>query len=105
VYEMVAPSLSPDLRDLIRRMSLANPRWGAARIHSELLTLGIEVRKASGAQYMVRNRTPPSQTWKGSDYLLITATATGNRRNYPPGQARTSAHQCSDTRTFRRRST
>jgi len=44
------PSLSPDLRDLLRRMSLANPRWGAPRIHGELLKLGIEVSQATVAK-------------------------------------------------------
>src|ERR1700730_2588670 len=51
------PSLAPDLRDLIRRMSLANPRWGAPRIHGELLKLGIEVSQATVAKYMVKSNT------------------------------------------------
>jgi len=29
------------MRDLIRRMSLENPLWGATKIHGELLKLGI----------------------------------------------------------------
>src|SRR5438105_15598852 len=33
------PMVSADLRDLIRRMSHANPLWGAPRIHGELLKL------------------------------------------------------------------
>ena len=28
-------------------MSLANPRWGAPRIHGELLKLGIDIKKSS----------------------------------------------------------
>ena len=35
------PKTSADIRDLIRRMSKANPLWGAPRIHGELLKLGI----------------------------------------------------------------
>jgi len=38
-----------ELRDLIRRMSKENPRWGASRIHGELLMLGrgrVHVRAA-----------------------------------------------------------
>src|SRR5574337_530212 len=31
------PSITQEIRDLIRRMNLANPRWGAPRIHGELL--------------------------------------------------------------------
>jgi hypothetical protein len=30
-------------------MSVANPLWGAPRIHGELLKLGIEVSQASGS--------------------------------------------------------
>ena len=32
-----------EIRDLIRRMSRANPLWGAPRIHGELLKLGVEI--------------------------------------------------------------
>jgi hypothetical protein len=45
-------------------MSHANPRWGAPRIHGELLKIGIEVCQATVAKYMVRHRKPPSQTWQ-----------------------------------------
>jgi transposase InsO family protein len=45
-------------------MSLANPRWGAPRIHGELLKIGIEVSQATVAKYMARHRKPPSQTWR-----------------------------------------
>jgi hypothetical protein len=45
-------------------MSLANPRWGAPRIHGELLKLGIDVGETTVAKYMVRPRRPSSQTSK-----------------------------------------
>jgi putative transposase len=35
------PRITTELRDLIRRMSRANPLWGAPRIHGELLKLGL----------------------------------------------------------------
>ena len=41
------PKMSTEIRDLIRQMSLANPLWGAPRIHGELLKLGIEVSQAT----------------------------------------------------------
>ncbi len=53
-----------EIRQLIRAMSLANPLWGAPRIHGELLKLGIEIGQTSVAKYMARHRNPPSQGWK-----------------------------------------
>jgi putative transposase len=53
-----------EVRELIRQMSWANPLWGAPRIPGELLKLGIEVCQATVAQYMVRQRKLPSQTWR-----------------------------------------
>jgi hypothetical protein len=45
-------------------MSIANPLWGAPRIHGEFLKLGIDVSQTSVAKYMARRRGPPSQGWK-----------------------------------------
>jgi hypothetical protein len=53
-----------EVRRLIREMSLANPLWGAPRIHGELLKLGIDVGQTSVAKYMARRRRPPSQGWR-----------------------------------------
>ena len=58
------PKLATEIRQLIRDMSLANPLWGAPRIHGELLKLGIDVGQTSVAKYMARRRRPPSQGWK-----------------------------------------
>lgn len=58
------PKLDPEVRQLIRRMCMANPLWGAPRIHGELLKLGIEVSEATVSKYMVRGCGPPSQTWR-----------------------------------------
>ena len=44
-------------------MRLANPLWGAPRIHGELLKLGIAVAQYTVARYLLRPRKPPSQTW------------------------------------------
>ena len=40
------------VRQLIREMSLANPLWGAPRIHGELLKLGIAIGQTSVAKYI-----------------------------------------------------
>jgi transposase InsO family protein len=58
------PMVSTELRDLIRRMSIANPLWGAPRIHGELLKLGLMVSQATVSKYMLRPRRPPSQAWR-----------------------------------------
>lgn len=39
------PGVPRAVRELIRRMALANPLWGAPRIHGELLKLGIEISR------------------------------------------------------------
>src|SRR5471030_40269 len=53
-----------EVRELIRRISVANPRWGAPRIHGELMKLGIDIGQTSVTKYMARRRGPPSQGWK-----------------------------------------
>ena len=57
----VAPA---EFRQLIRERSIANPLWGAPRIHGELLKLGIDIGQTTVAKYMARRRGPPSQGWK-----------------------------------------
>src|SRR5260370_6837555 len=54
------PRIDRETRDLIRRMSKENPRWGAPRIHCELLMRGIEVAQSSVAGHMTNRHGPPS---------------------------------------------
>jgi hypothetical protein len=58
------PQTPIEVRQLIRNVSLANPLWGAPRIHGELLKLGIDVGQTTVAKFMARRRRPPSQGWK-----------------------------------------
>jgi putative transposase len=58
------PAIDQQIRQLIRRMSSANPLWGAPRIVGELGKLGIAVAKSTVDKYRVRPRKPPSPTWK-----------------------------------------
>ena len=58
------PVVSIEVRQLIHEMSIANPLWGAPRIHGELLKLGINVGQTSVAKYMARRRGPQSQGWR-----------------------------------------
>jgi hypothetical protein len=58
------PKTPLEIRQLIREISIANPLWGAPRIHGEVLKLGIDVGQTTIAKYMARSRRPPSQGWK-----------------------------------------
>ena len=58
------PAVPKEVRELIRTISRQNPLWGAPRIHGELLKLGIDIGETSVGKYIVRNRRPPSQTWR-----------------------------------------
>ena len=58
------PKTLLEIRRLIRDVSLANPLWGAPRIHGELLKLGIDVGQTTVGKYMPRVKRPPSQGWK-----------------------------------------
>ena len=56
------PKISPEVIDLIRRMSRDNVTWGAPRIKSELALLGFDVAESTVARHMVRHTEKPSQT-------------------------------------------
>ena len=53
-----------EITRLYSHLCLANPLWGAPRIHGELLKLGIDVSQGTVAKYMARQHKPPSQTWR-----------------------------------------
>ena len=59
------PRISPEIRKLIYKMTMANPLWGAPRIHGELLKLGIEISERTVSSLMPQHpRKPSSQTWR-----------------------------------------
>src|SRR2546422_4917939 len=58
------PAINTELRELIRKISSANPLWGTPRIVGELAKLGIKVAKSTVDKYRVRSRKTPSPTWK-----------------------------------------
>ncbi len=47
------PKMPLDIRQLVRDMSVANPLWGAPRIHGELLKLRIEVGQTTREECLV----------------------------------------------------
>jgi hypothetical protein len=58
------PGGSPEVRDLIQRLSRGDPLWVVPRIHGELCKLSIDIGETSVGKYMVHRRKPPSQTWR-----------------------------------------
>ena len=58
------PEARPAIRALVLKMAVANPLWGAPRIHGELLKLGIPISERTVSRLLPRKRRPPSQTWK-----------------------------------------
>src|SRR5262252_5993676 len=55
------PPVSPEVRQLIRRMKSDNPPWGAPRIHGELLQLGFDVSEPTVSRYLQRLRRYPDK--------------------------------------------
>lgn len=64
------PKVPLEIRQLIRDMSLANPLWGAPRIHGELLKLGIEIGQTSVAKYMARPGNPHRKDGRRSSAIM-----------------------------------
>ena len=59
------PRLTPEVQELIARLSRENPLWGTERIRGELIKLGIAVSNRSIRRYRPRGAPrPPSQTWR-----------------------------------------
>src|SRR5258708_13113953 len=54
------PKTAADIRPLIHDMSIANPLWGAPRIHGELLKLGIDVAQTTVAKSLPTGTHPPT---------------------------------------------
>src|SRR5438105_4038774 len=58
------PLISEEIRELISRVSGANPIWGTPRIVGEFGKLGITVAKSTVDKYRVRSGKAPSPMWK-----------------------------------------
>jgi len=58
------PPVDLEIAKLVRTMALANPLWGAPRIHGELLKLCLDVSQRTVGRLMPRCAKPPSQTWR-----------------------------------------
>ena len=68
------PTVPLEIRELIREMSIANPLWGAPRIHGELLKLGIDIGQTSVAKYMARRKARHPRVGGRSSAIMPTAS-------------------------------
>ena len=66
------PTISPAIRDLIRRMAAQN-QWGAPRIHGELRMLGLDVSERTVSRYLPRRRRRRMPSGVGSCSSATTA--------------------------------
>ena len=53
------PKIPPEAIELIRKISLENPTWGAGHIQGEMMMLGYILSEGTIAKYMVRRRGQP----------------------------------------------
>jgi putative transposase len=58
------PPVNAEITALVRKMTAANPLWGAPRIHGELLKLGIDIAERTVSRLMPKRRPQPSQPWR-----------------------------------------
>ncbi len=58
------PPVSKEIQVLIRKISTANPSWGAPRVVGELRKVGIDVAKSTVEKYRVWSNQAPAPTWK-----------------------------------------
>lgn len=58
------PPVADEIRDLIRRLSKENPRWGVSRIQGELRKVCHRVSRATIRSAIRHPRPGPSQSWR-----------------------------------------
>jgi putative transposase len=61
------PKVAEEVRRLIRRMKRENPRWGAPRIHGELLLLDFDISEPTVSRYLQQLKRIPDEK-KGSQW-------------------------------------
>jgi putative transposase len=61
--------ISKEVRDLIFRMAVENPTWGAPRIHGELLMLGFDVSERTISRWMKRAPRDPERAKRWLAFL------------------------------------
>jgi len=57
------PRTRSEIRKLIQAMAMANPTWGAPRVHGELKKLGFKISERTVSRLMPKKTGKSSQTW------------------------------------------
>jgi hypothetical protein len=68
------PTVPLEIRRLIQEMSIANPLWGAPRIHGELLKLDTAIGQTSVAKYMANEEVRRPKGGRRSSAIMPTAS-------------------------------
>ena len=63
------PQVKREIRYLVRKMAIANPTWGAPRIHGELLRLGFSVSERTISSLMPVCPPNPTAEWTAQQVL------------------------------------
>jgi hypothetical protein len=59
------PKVSREIINLIKQMANENPKWGAPRIHGELMKLGFDISESTIQRYMPKKgKRNSGQNWK-----------------------------------------
>jgi putative transposase len=70
--------ISREMRELIFRMVAENPRWGAPRIHGELLKLGFDISERTVSRWVKRATHDPDPARRWLEFLRNHREAIGH---------------------------
>src|SRR4029077_16999245 len=70
---------SREVRELLFRMRVENPTWGAPRIHGELLMLGFDLSERTISRWMKRGPRDPELAKRWLAFLFTVPTITVRR--------------------------
>jgi hypothetical protein len=69
------PPIALEVRDLVRRMALENPAWGAPRLHGEPRMLGLDVAERTVQRLIPRRPAPQGSVERWTAFLRNHASA------------------------------
>jgi hypothetical protein len=70
--------VSKELRDIIFRMVVENPTWGAPQIHSELMMLGFDISERSVLCWMRKVSRNPEPAKRRANFRMANSGSVSN---------------------------